>query len=153
MLNEQAKLADHEQPKLLSIDIHNKMEELKREVNYLLTKIKYFRPKTTKKPEPEPPKKSSNSTDSADQKSKDKEESTTNKKEEENGKSEDKSSSENEEFQNYEDPRFKDIFDKDNQEETATTTGNFLSIRKFNISYILKWFILIETITTANPEL
>ncbi len=118
MLNEQAKLADHEHPKLLSIDIHNKMEELKREVNYLLTKIKYFRPKTTKKPDPEPPKKSSNSTE---QKTNDKDESTANKKEE-NSKTEEKYSEENEEFQNYEDPRFKDIFDK---EETTTTTGNY----------------------------
>ena len=118
MLNEQAKLADHEQPKLLSTDINNKMEELKREVNYLLTKIKYFRPKTTKKPEPETPKKSSSN--STEQTPKDKEESTKSDKEE-NGKSEERSSSENEEFQNFEDPRFKDIFDK---EETTTTTGN-----------------------------
>lgn len=45
MLNEQAKVADHEEPKLLSKDITDKVEALKREVNYLLSKIKYFRPK------------------------------------------------------------------------------------------------------------
>jgi hypothetical protein len=139
MLNEQAKLADHEQPKLLSADIHNKMEELKREVNYLLTKIKYFRPKTTKKPEPEPAqKKSSNSTE---QKPNDKDESAKTRKEE-NDKSEEKSSAENEEFQNYEDPRFKDIFDK---EETTTTTGNyFFYFCKMNIhqKLLIRNFIL-----------
>lgn len=50
MLNEQAKAADNEQPKLTSIDISDKIDALKREVNYLVSKIKYFRPKTTKKP-------------------------------------------------------------------------------------------------------
>jgi hypothetical protein len=50
MLNEQAKAADNEQPKLTSTDISEKIDALKREVNYLVSKIKYFRPKTTKKP-------------------------------------------------------------------------------------------------------
>jgi len=50
VLNEQAKVADHEDPKLLSSDIQDKVDSLKREVNYLVSKIKYFRPKTTKKP-------------------------------------------------------------------------------------------------------
>jgi hypoxia up-regulated 1 len=58
MLNEQAKVADHEDPKLVSTDINDKIDNLKREVNYLVSKIKYFRPKTTKKP----PTKSSKST-------------------------------------------------------------------------------------------
>jgi hypothetical protein len=48
MLNEQAKVADNEDPKLLSNDILDKMDELKREVNYLVSKIKYFKPKTKK---------------------------------------------------------------------------------------------------------
>ena len=45
MLNDQAKVADNEDPKLLSSDIADKADELKREVNYMLSKIKYFRPK------------------------------------------------------------------------------------------------------------
>lgn len=45
MLNEQAKVSDSEQPKLLSTDISDKMDELKREIGYLTSKIKYFRPK------------------------------------------------------------------------------------------------------------
>lgn len=48
MLNEQAKVSDNEQPKLLSTDISDKIDELKREIGYLSSKIKYFRPK--KKP-------------------------------------------------------------------------------------------------------
>jgi hypothetical protein len=43
-------LADNEQPKLLSNDIVDKMDALKREVSYLVTKIKYFRPPTKKTP-------------------------------------------------------------------------------------------------------
>jgi len=50
MINEQAKVSDNQNPKLLSTDIAEKTENLKREVGYLVTKIKYFRPKTTKKP-------------------------------------------------------------------------------------------------------
>ena len=76
MLNEQAKVADNEQPKLLSTDIGDKMDELKREVSYLSSKIKYFRPK--KKPSTEE-KNKKNTT------SKDKEE--TDKKESENQES------------------------------------------------------------------
>lgn len=48
MLNEQAKVTDREQPKLLSADISDKIDELKREIGYLTSKIKYYRPK--KKP-------------------------------------------------------------------------------------------------------
>lgn len=55
MLNEQAKLSDNEDPKLLANDILDKTEELKREVNYLVSKIKYFKPKSTKKPETKAP--------------------------------------------------------------------------------------------------
>jgi len=108
MLNEQAKVSDNEQPKLLVSDIHNKMEELKREVNYLLNKIKYFRPKTTKKPETtKPPAGAKNNTSSGDE----------NKKQEgANGSSDgEKPSSEEQEKV---DPRFANIFD----EEEATTT-------------------------------
>ncbi|CAF0912064.1 unnamed protein product [Brachionus calyciflorus] len=76
MLNEQAKVADNEQPKLLSTDISDKIDELKREVSYLSSKIKYFRPK--KKPSTEE-KNKKNTT------SKDKEE--TDKKESENQES------------------------------------------------------------------
>ncbi len=63
MIAEQAKAADNETPKLLSTDIQEKAENLKREVGYLVTKIKYFRP-PTKKPEPKAPKseKKSNAT-------------------------------------------------------------------------------------------
>jgi len=50
MINEQAKVPENQNPKLLSTDITEKTESLKREVGYLVTKIKYFRPKTTKKP-------------------------------------------------------------------------------------------------------
>jgi hypothetical protein len=62
MLNEQAKLSDNQDPKFLSNDINDKIEELKREVNYLISKIKYFRPKTTKKPATSEPKASNNNT-------------------------------------------------------------------------------------------
>ena len=50
LLNEQAKVADNEQPKLLTNDISDKIDNLKREVSYLVTKIKYFRPPTKKPP-------------------------------------------------------------------------------------------------------
>lgn len=46
-INEQAKLKDSDNPKLLASNIQDKIGALKREVQYLLTKIKYFRPKTT----------------------------------------------------------------------------------------------------------
>ena len=52
-LNEQAKVKDSEDPKVLSAEIVEKSEALKKEVNYLVSKIKYFRPKTTKKPKTE----------------------------------------------------------------------------------------------------
>lgn len=50
MINEQAKVPDNQTPKLLSTDVAEKIDGLKREVSYLVNKIKYFRPKTTKKP-------------------------------------------------------------------------------------------------------
>ena len=50
MVQEQAKTPDNESPKLLSTDIADKSENLKREVGYLVTKIKYFRPPTKKTP-------------------------------------------------------------------------------------------------------
>ena len=50
MLAEQALLKDNETPKLLSADITDKAEALRREVGYLVTKIKYFRPPTKKTP-------------------------------------------------------------------------------------------------------
>lgn len=50
LLNEQAKIADNEEPKLLLADINDKAENLKREVSYLVGKIKYFRPPTKKTP-------------------------------------------------------------------------------------------------------
>ena len=49
-MNEQAKVADNQQPKLLTNDISDKIDNLKREVSYLVTKIKYFRPPTKKPP-------------------------------------------------------------------------------------------------------
>jgi len=45
MLTEQGKLADYEAPKLLSADIADKIDALRREVNYLISKAKYFKPK------------------------------------------------------------------------------------------------------------
>lgn len=50
MIEEQSKTPDNETPKLLSTDITDKIESLKREVGYLVTKIKYFRPPTKKTP-------------------------------------------------------------------------------------------------------
>lgn len=47
---EQALAKDNETPKMLCSDITDKAEALRREVGYLVTKIKYFRPPTTKKP-------------------------------------------------------------------------------------------------------
>jgi hypoxia up-regulated 1 len=52
---EQAKVADNETPKLLSSDVQEKSDNLKREIGYLVTKIKYFRP-PVKKPEAKTPK-------------------------------------------------------------------------------------------------
>ena len=110
MLNEQAKVADNEQPKLLSSDIAEKAESLKREVSYLVTKIKYFRPKTTKKPaseepagknqtknEEKPAKESENESKKSDEDLFDKEETKTNETEQnekENPKTEDEESTE-----------------------------------------------------------
>ena len=53
MIEEQAKMPDYEQPKLLTTDINEKMDGLKREISYLINKAKYFRPKPKKKPESE----------------------------------------------------------------------------------------------------
>lgn len=50
LLEEQSKVADYGYPKLLSTDISDKAESLRREVGYLVTKIKYFRPTTKKTP-------------------------------------------------------------------------------------------------------
>lgn len=50
MLAEQALVKDNETPKLLCSDITDKTDALRREVGYLVSKIKYFRPPTTKKP-------------------------------------------------------------------------------------------------------
>jgi hypoxia up-regulated 1 len=47
ILNEQSKLKDYEQPKLLTSDLEEKADALKREINYLINKAKYFKPKTT----------------------------------------------------------------------------------------------------------
>ena len=58
MHEEQAKLAAHEMPKLLSKDIAQKASELDREVKYLLNKLKIFKPKKAKE--------STKSTSSAD---------------------------------------------------------------------------------------
>jgi len=90
MVEEQSKLADNEQPKLLSNDVHDKAEALKREIGYLLTKVKYFRPpvkkpvKTEKKSnETETEKKSSeketDDKEASDEKADDAEESTSEK--------------------------------------------------------------------------
>ena len=48
MIAEQSKVPDYEQPKLLTTDIADKIESLKREINYLITKAKYFKPKPKK---------------------------------------------------------------------------------------------------------
>jgi hypothetical protein len=48
MVSEQAKVPDYEQPKLLTADISDKVDALKREINYMITKAKYFKPKPKK---------------------------------------------------------------------------------------------------------
>lgn len=50
LIDEQSKLKDYEEPKLTSVDVSDKIDALKREVSYLVTKIKYFRPPTKKTP-------------------------------------------------------------------------------------------------------
>jgi len=55
MVAEQANVPDNQNPKLLSTDIQEKADNLKREIGYLVTKIKYFRP-PVKKPPPKEPK-------------------------------------------------------------------------------------------------
>jgi hypothetical protein len=47
MLTEQSKLGDDEHPKLLTSDLDEKADALKREISYLVNKAKYFKPKTT----------------------------------------------------------------------------------------------------------
>ncbi len=44
---EQSQLKDYEQPKLLTSDLDENSDALKREINYLINKAKYFKPKTT----------------------------------------------------------------------------------------------------------
>jgi hypothetical protein len=70
--NEQAALQDSDQPKLLTSDINDKGEALRREVNYLITKSKYFKPKTTTKaPKEEKDSKKESKSESDSQKAKD----------------------------------------------------------------------------------
>lgn len=115
MLNEQAKVADNENPKLLSRDVVDKMEELKREVNYLVSKIKYFRPKTKKPSTDEKVKAKKNDTESEESKS----------------KAESERSDNQGESDQSEKPTNEDYFEKksEGQEEDNTTTtpenGNF----------------------------
>jgi hypothetical protein len=52
MINEQAKVSDNQQPKLLSTDVQEKIDALRREVGYLVSKVKYFRPKKPVTPKP-----------------------------------------------------------------------------------------------------
>jgi hypoxia up-regulated 1 len=123
MLNEQAKVAENEDPKLLSSDIQEKIDALKREVNYLVSKIKYFRPKTKKPPTAEKQQnKTANATntDESNGTSNEEDESTKNQQEESN-KNED----------NYFNEEDGDQQDEQN-EKTSTTT---------------------ETSSTNNPEL
>jgi len=50
LIDEQSKIKVYEDPKLTSVDINDKIDAIKREVSYLVTKIKYFRPPTKKTP-------------------------------------------------------------------------------------------------------
>lgn len=120
MMNEQAKLPENEDPKLLSNDISDKMEELKREVNYLVSKIKYFRPKTTKKPPTaEKSNSTSNSTSSDDGQQQQEQPQTDDKNDEskDNNNGDEKTDQKN---SNYDE----DIFDKP-PTESQTDEGNF----------------------------
>ena len=50
LIDEQSKIKEYEDPKLTSVDINDKIDAIKREVGFLVTKIKYFRPPTKKTP-------------------------------------------------------------------------------------------------------
>lgn len=109
MLNEQAKVADNEAPKLLSADITDKIDALKREVNYMVTKIKYFKPKV-KKPAADKNKNATNTTET-------------------NGDGEKKQEEEQsgDGAQDQEKPMEEDFFDQTtpSEEDTTTSTGKF----------------------------
>ena len=113
MLNEQAKVAENETPKLLSADISDRIDALKREVNYLVSKIKYFRPKTTKKPPTV--KKPANSTSSAN-KTETESDTQSKKPESETGSGDSEESGKNEKVNDQ------DIFDSTDQEDQQTSS-------------------------------
>ena len=104
MLAEQSQVPDYEQPKLLSIDINDKMDALKREINYLISKAKYFKPKPKKKPVSET-KETSNKTKT--------EEGEKDKEEKDNKNEEDKEKS-----KEYDE--FDSMFGEKTEEETTT---------------------------------
>lgn len=138
MLNEQAKLSDNEDPKLLANDILDKTEELKREVNYLVSKIKYFKPKSTKKPETKAP------------------ENETGEKPQESG-DESKSDQQQNAGDEQQQQQQEDFFDsKDEQSSTdAPKSGNKKNIFLMYLAYfkISNKTILDDDTTTSNPEL
>lgn len=124
MINEQAKVLDNQQPKLLSTDVQEKLDALRREVSYLVSKIKYFRPKTKKpvthKPTGEPTS-PSNSTTSEKKPTADQEEATTQAPATDDQRSEfDKEEIDDKQFAQD----IFDKFDKENQEETSTNDAD-----------------------------
>jgi len=135
MLNEQAKTADNEQPKLTSTDISDKIDALKREVNYLVSKIKYFRPKTTKKPPTAG--KANNSTNESANKTETDSDSKTKQNgdnaEEENGQNGEEKTGQQDFFEeNTEKNEDKPPTDGDTYyEEETTTTGNNFNLTQF----------------------
>lgn len=111
MLNEQAKISDNQDPKLLANDITDKIEELKREVNYMINKIKYFRPKTTKKPATSETKANKTTTS----------EGGDDKKPKEDGEQQQQSEQQSENESGEDQSKFGENYFNDNQDETTTT--------------------------------
>lgn len=109
MLNEQAKVADYETPKLLSSDISEKMDALRREVSYLITKAKYFRPKPKKTTENV----KSNTTKTTDDEKKQKEGSDADESTKEEHKSQE------EQFSEEDAKNFEKLFDEQQEDETT----------------------------------
>ena len=105
MLEEQSKTPDHEQPKLLTTDINEKIDGLKREVNYLITKAKYFKPKP-KKPATDANKANATKTEN-------------DKKEEETKEKEETKTEEQEQFDEEYAKKFEKMFDEEDPETTT----------------------------------
>lgn len=119
MLNEQAKISDNQDPKLLANDITDKIEELKREVNYMINKIKYFRPKTTKKPATSETKANKTTTNEGGDDKKQKEDGEQQQQSENEGGEDQSKTNENEGGEGQ--SKFGENYFNENQDETTTT--------------------------------